>query len=1039
MFLDGYTVKSPTQNGMEVWLSSTDNQAEAACVRWKNKTTAVACTARIIPIEHPTLEKDVASVTSDVPLEDFLKAETPSIGTTLRRKHKPQPNILSIFIPSLDRSLFKRSLQRTANLARELNYTQFHPKDNTPLVAIKHRQTQLIKELSNAGYATFQAANTCYTADDLNMTKATHGGALQDMMCFHFDRPNCVGGYLASELLAQHAEQFVAAYSNSIPSRPYAAFLTFVDAQEETSIVIRSLDDILYNLMQKMERADTIILLSSDGGISYGPYYRTFAGKQDLRKPLLLMSTSLHKLRLPSVNDSVVDLEPNPLSVYNFISEVALGIRTSSSIAQRSGETQSRRPAGTNSQLLMNKSQESSLPGVCTRLPLPPSILSFYSDIPKHRRPQWPQCSSLTTNLNNGMLQILFRYVRGRVRTCTCATNDDDWHLCKSYVRGNDNVANYVSDVVMESCGKSDTDITIDIRIQRNETLVRRFRDRRRKLVEFALGNRSATNITTRIDDPGEALNYMHLSRENLEHTLKREASTTAALERSSADMVPVQSLETTQAERMSARSTLPSILFIEVDSVSKAHAERHFPRTNELLQKYALRLKGESYECGDDESFCAATFSEASIVGVNSIPNQIAELSGCTFRSLGSAYLVHECFDGLFSVDDECLKNGQFFNEKIQACRSCPPEYILRDPLKLCTIKKNSMSSDHLCCVNDVRKNKRVCRDSQEQVGGLQLLKRVQGDFIWCPVNPNVDTTTKKNIHATSTWAFDVARDLGYITFFGEEFCYSTSPYVVQNIYFPIDAQADYFVHTIFCRLAAWWKKARGMPINKELWAVENDSASRPQPCVDGRSKQQFSLQYLQQIWRAYPDVPKFAYLNALAAHDYSVENLYLPLGAEAYDELLSSSLRSMMTSGLLNDTMVILRSDHGLQGGPSGNIEYSTQQEHLNVWNNIILPARFRDGSASFEALAQNQDRMVSGFDLYHTMIRHMARGVAIDTPVPSWSYDLLNSVIPRNRTCADARIEAAFCPCMEERDVKFMRPRFVHGVKIGDNWAY
>jgi len=487
-----------------------------------------------------------------------------------------------------------------------------------------------------------------------------------------------------------------------------------------------------------------------------------------------------------------------------------------------------------------------------------------------------------------------------------------------------------------------------------------------------------------------------------------------------------------------------PSILFIEVDSVSKAHAERHFPQTVELLQKHALHLTDKSsYKCGDDDLFCAVTFSESNVVGVNSIPNQIAELSGCVFRSSDSTRLVGDCFDGpSFSVDDECIRNGQFYDGATKNCESCPSGYILRDPLILCSIEESSpvKSLDHhQCCVNDVRKNVRICRADQEDVGGMQLLKRIRGDFIWCPIiNTTSETSLKNNIHVTSTWAFDIAKDLGYVTFFGEEFCYDTSPYVVQNTYFPIDDQGDYFVHNIFCRLAKRWKKTMRMHEKKELWAVENDSASKPQPCVDGRSKHQFSLEYLQQIWRAYPDVPKFAYLNALAAHDYSVESVYLPLGAEAYDEHLANFLRSMMTSGLLNDTMVILRSDHGLQGGPAI-IEYSTQLEHSNVWNNIIVPARFGNGIAKFEALAQNHDRMVTGFDLYHAMTRLMTRGIAIDAPVPSWSYDLLNSVIPKNRTCAEARIESAFCPCMEDRSAKFMRPRFTHEVKIGNVWAY
>jgi len=64
----------------------------------------------------------------------------------------------------------------------------------------------------------------------------------------------------------------------------------------------------------------------------------------------------------------------------------------------------------------------------------------------------------------------------------------------------------------------------------------------------------------------------------------------------------------------------------------------------------------------------------------------------------------------------------------------------------------------------------------------------------------------------------------------------------------------------------------------NFPLWAVEDNIASKPQPRVDGRLKQQFSLECLQQMWDNYPDVPKLAYLYALAAHDYFIESAYVP-----------------------------------------------------------------------------------------------------------------------------------------------------------------
>eukprot|EP00956_Cyclotella_meneghiniana_P022772 scaffold43433_cov74-Cyclotella_meneghiniana.AAC.6 len=116
---------------------------------------------------------------------------------------------------------------------------------------------------------------------------------------------------------------------------------------------------------------------------------------------------------------------------------------------------------------------------------------------------------------------------------------------------------------------------------------------------------------------------------------------------------------------------------------------------------------------------------------------------------------------------------------------------------------------------------------------------------------------------------------------------------------------------------------------------------------------------------------------------------------------------------------TYIILRSDHGLQGGPFP-VDYSTQIEHMNPWTAIIAPVRHIHTSQSMDTIASNQDKLVTGFDLYHS-IRHLMkpfkdRSKAVG--IPTWSYNLLTESIPSKRNCKDARIPKGFCPCKDER---------------------
>ena len=137
-----------------------------------------------------------------------------------------------------------------------------------------------------------------------------------------------------------------------------------------------------------------------------------------------------------------------------------------------------------------------------------------------------------------------------------------------------------------------------------------------------------------------------------------------------------------------------PNILFLEIDSVSEKASERTFPKTRDILRRHQMLVKENNDDKGRiscPTGFCSAMYTKTSVVGQNSIPNQVAALSGCTDEN----------------VTDE----------------------------------------------------------------NMELYSNFSRIKTWCP----------KRSSRESPWLFDVVKNLGYISMFGEEFCYLGSKYIVQ------------------------------------------------------------------------------------------------------------------------------------------------------------------------------------------------------------------------------------------------------------------
>ncbi len=265
----------------------------------------------------------------------------------------------------------------------------------------------------------------------------------------------------------------------------------------------------------------------------------------------------------------------------------------------------------------------------------PPSILSFYADIPKEDKFKLIKPSTERTTK------------RAKVFPgCSCATNKRPWALCN------------VHPWEME---RSD--------VRENFILV---------------------------DCPGQPL-HLEINIVANEMKLKRSSRNRAISKMTNAEKI--------------------NIIFLEIDSASQQYADRHFPKTRELLKKYRIKKTGETeYDCMD--GICSAEFPHSSLVGANSIPNQVAALSGCI-----------------------------------------------------------SSTADDLCGFLSVVDNQgKICNDAGSVHYGyrFQTAQVAMNLSYWC-LDRDISVTK-------TPWLFGVSDSKGYINFFGEEFCYNHSPYVTQG-----------------------------------------------------------------------------------------------------------------------------------------------------------------------------------------------------------------------------------------------------------------
>jgi hypothetical protein len=266
-------------------------------------------------------------------------------------------DLMVIMLDPMSRSHLQRSMPQTIAILRELEFLQFSkysavgdnsgpnqaalysgkPLSDRDGISKKGSESEWLWDtLRQAGYVTLKGEDGCI--ENSNMLQSlkpntTHGEALNQMFCFDFNRPSCLGTEPSASYLLRYGKEFVNTYGSADDgsSPPWAAFLHFVDSHEDTMTLSFSLDSLLANFLRELyesgKLSKALVMLISDHGLHYGPYFQTLSGRRERTEPLLYIHTPSevrrsHHGRTLQANTG---LWTTPFDVYQTMKDMTVG------------------------------------------------------------------------------------------------------------------------------------------------------------------------------------------------------------------------------------------------------------------------------------------------------------------------------------------------------------------------------------------------------------------------------------------------------------------------------------------------------------------------------------------------------------------------------------------------------------------------------------------------------------------------------------------------------------------------------------------
>lgn len=140
--------------------------------------------------------------------------------------------------------------------------------------------------------------------------------------------------------------------------------------------------------------------------------------------------------------------------------------------------------------------------------------------------------------------------------------------------------------------------------------------------------------------------------------------------------------------------------------------------------------------------------------------------------------------------------------------------------------------------------------------------------------------------------------------------------------------------------------------------------------------------------------------------------------------DRNISEFFQDLQRQGVLNESIVLLLSDHGIRFGHLRKTTQGWYEERLPL-NLISVPPWFRKKyPRKYANLKKNSKRLTSTFDMYMTLQDILAMSSPNFTISSSKACPLCTSLfndIPEHRSCKQAGIPEVWCTCIGRFKVK------------------
>lgn len=197
---------------------------------------------------------------------------------------------------------------------------------------------------------------------------------------------------------------------------------------------------------------------------------------------------------------------------------------------------------------------------------------------------------------------------------------------------------------------------------------------------------------------------------------------------------------------------------------------------------------------------------------------------------------------------------------------------------------------------------------------------------------------------------------------------------------------------------------------------------------CLGSISRHKNMINWVKEFFLAYEKKPKFSFIfHSEASHNYNNPLALL-------DDDLLDFLKHLKSSGVMDSTILLFMSDHGVRVSDLRQYSQGKLEERLPFFS-IKMPKDFQEKyPEAMRNLRLNSRKLTTPFDINETLknilkfdyeeIKSSARndGKKQWDPMPR-GISLFKS-IPEERSCKDASIEAHWCSCLDWIDVDVIK---------------